>query len=115
MLVPMGAGNGRLLAVPDTVLDSVGGHIRLAFSCDNECFAHTTAEDTILDFPPNVPDGVTLSGVFKITQGATPRAMAFGAGYVFPNGFYTLTATGGAFNLISYAVINSTTIHCWMS
>jgi hypothetical protein len=98
----------------DAVLTSTAGHVAVDFAYEN--FSHATAENTILDFPSNMPaDGQTQSGVIKITQGATPRAMAFAAGYVFPNGFYTLTATGGAFNLISYAVINSTTIHCWMS
>jgi hypothetical protein len=101
-------------AVADTVLTSTTAHIAVDFAFD--MFSHTTTEDTTLDNPTNMPSsGYTKSGMFKITQGVTPRAMAFASYYVFPDGFYSLTQTGGAFNMITYVVISPTVIYCWMS
>jgi hypothetical protein len=97
----------------DVALTSTAGHIAIDFAY--ESFYHTTTEDTILDFPTNLPSSnQTQSCVFKITQGATPRAMAFASGYTFLDGYYSLTQTGGAINTITMLVVSPSLIYCWM-
>ena len=76
-------------------------------------FTHTTTENTTLTFPTNVPTE-EQSFIIIITQGNIPRSMAFALGWVFPDGFYSLTQSAGAINLITGVVINSSTIYAWM-
>jgi hypothetical protein len=97
----------------DTVLTSSGNNISIDFNYEN--FSYTTVENTTLNFPINMPsNGQTQSGVIKITQGSTPRTLAFASGWTFPDGFNTITQSGNAFNLISYVVISNTLIYAWM-
>ena len=97
----------------DTVLTSSANNIAIDFNYEN--FSYITVENSTLAFPSNMPsNGQTQSGVIKITQGSTPRTLAFASGWTFPDGFNTITQSGNAFNLISYVVISNTLIYAWM-
>ena len=72
-------------------------------------FNHTTTENTTLANPSNVVAG--QSGIITITQGATPRSMAFGSYWKFPGGAApSLTSTASAVDILAYYVESSTRI-----
>lgn len=72
-------------------------------------FTHTTTENTTLANPTNLVAG--QSGAIIITQGATPRTMAFGSYWKFAGGTApTLTATASAVDVLAYYVESSTRI-----
>ena len=69
----------------------------------NNNFAHTTTENTTLSAPSN-PVAGQMSQIY-ITQGATPRLLAYNTFYKFPGGTIpTLTATASAVDLLVLTV-----------
>jgi hypothetical protein len=100
---------------PDVLLTSSGGHV--AVDATYSCFALTMTENTILDFPVNGPaDGYTQDIIIKVINGAaaTAYSLAFGAGWSFVDGFYTITATAQARNTIRGTFITSAIINAYM-
>ena len=89
-------------------LTSTSASIATDFALGNN-FSHTTTENTTLANPSNVVAG--QSGIITITQGATPRSMAFGSYWKFPGGAApSLTSTASAVDILAYYVESSTRI-----
>lgn len=89
-------------------LTSSTNSIASDFSLANN-FTHTTTENTTLANPSNLVAG--QSGVIVITQGATPRTLAYGSYWKFSAGTVpSLTATGSAVDVLAYYVESSTRI-----
>ena len=89
-------------------LTSTSASIAIDLSLGNN-FSHTTTENTTLANPSNVVAG--QSGIITITQGATPRSMAFGSYWKFPGGTApSLTSTVSAVDVLAYYVESSTRI-----
>ena len=100
---------------PDVVLTSSAGHV--AVDATYSCFALTLTENTILDYPTNTPaDGYTQDIIIKIINGAaaTAYSWAFGSGWNFVDGFYTITATAQARNTVRGTFITSAIINAYM-
>lgn len=90
------------------VLTSSSASIALNATLANN-FTHTTTENTTLANPTNLVAG--QHGSIIITQGATPRTMAFGTSWKFAGGAApTLTATASAVDVLTYYVVSSTFI-----
>jgi hypothetical protein len=99
---------GQIGAV--TPLTSSGASIAINLATNNN-FSHTTTENTTLAAPSSPVAG--QSGVITITQGATPRTMAFNTFYKFAGGTVpTLTATASAVDVFVYNVESSTRATC---
>ena len=89
-------------------LTSSSASIASDFSAANN-FTHTTTENTTLANPSNLVAG--QSGVIVITQGGTPRTMAFGSNWKFPGGAVpSLTATASAVDVLVYYVESASRI-----
>ena len=89
-------------------LTSTSNSIASDFSLGNN-FTHTTTETSTLANPTNLVAG--QSGVIVITQGATPRTLAYGSYWKFSAGTVpSLTATGAAVDVLAYYVESSTRI-----
>lgn len=89
-------------------LTSTSASIATDMSLGNN-FSHTTTENTTLANPTNM--GAGQSGIITITQGATPRTMAFGSYWKFPGGTApSLTSTASAVDILAYFVESSTRI-----
>ena len=89
-------------------LTSTTNSIASDFSLGNN-FTHTTTENSTLANPSNLVAG--QSGVIVITQGATPRTLAYGSYWKFSAGTVpSLTATGAAVDVLAYYVESSTRI-----
>lgn len=89
-------------------LTSTTNSIASDFSLGNN-FTHTTTENSTLANPTNLVAG--QSGVIVITQGATPRTLAYGSYWKFSAGTVpSLTATGAAVDVLAYYVESSTRI-----
>jgi hypothetical protein len=102
-LIVQKASNGAL-----TALTSSAGSIAVDLNLANN-FTHTTTENTTLANPTNMTAG--QYGVIVITQGATPRTMAFGSYWDFSNGGVpSLTATASAVDVIAFYVASTTKI-----
>lgn len=72
-------------------------------------WTHSTTENTTLANPTNLVAG--QHGSIVITQGATPRTMAFGSYWKFAGGSVpSLTATASAVDVLTYYVIDATHI-----
>ena len=88
-----------------TALTSTSNSIAVNLAVNNN-FSHTTTENTTLASPSNPVAG--QSGVITITQGATPRTLAYNSFWKFAGGTVpTLTATGGAVDVLTYYVESS--------
>jgi hypothetical protein len=97
------AANGATAA-----LTSSGASIAINMNTANN-FTHTTTENTTLANPSNMTAG--QYGSIVITQGATPRTMAFGSYWKFSNGAApSLTATASAVDVLTYYVESTTRI-----
>ena len=97
------ASNGALVALTSSAA-SIAVNLNLANN-----FTHTTTENTTLANPTNMTPG--QYGVIVITQGATPRTMAFGSYWDFSNGGVpSLTATASAVDVLAFYVASSTKI-----
>jgi len=93
-----------------TALTSSGASIaiNLATNCN---FSYTTVENSTLAAPSNPVAG--QSGVITITQGATPRTLAYNTFYKFAGGTVpTLTATASAVDTFAYYVESATRATC---
>jgi VCBS repeat-containing protein len=102
-LIVQKASNGAL-----TALTSSAGSIAVNLNLGNN-FTHTTTENTTLANPTNMTAG--QYGVIVITQGATPRTMAFGSYWDFQNGTVpALTPTASAVDVIAFYVASATKI-----
>ena len=89
-------------------LTSTSAAIAIDLSASNN-FTHTTTENSTLSNPSNVVAG--QSGFIIVTQGATPRTLAFASQYKFVGGTApTLTASASAVDVFGYYVISSTQI-----
>jgi hypothetical protein len=89
-------------------LTSSAASIAVNFNLANN-FTHTTTENTTLANPTNMTAG--QYGVIVITQGATPRTMAFGSYWKFSAGTTpSLTATASAVDVLAYYVESATRI-----
>ncbi len=85
-----------------SALTSTSNSIAVDLAVNNN-FSHTTTENTTLASPSNPVAG--QSGVITITQGATPRTLAYNSFWKFAGGVVpTLTATGGAVDVLTYYV-----------
>ena len=99
---------GQIGAV--TVLTSSAASIAINLATNNN-FSHTTTENTTLAAPSNAVAG--QSGVITITQGATPRTLAYSTFYKFAGGIVpTLTATASAVDVFVYNVESSSRATC---
>ena len=99
---------GQIGAV--TSLTSSGASIAINLATNNN-FSHTTTENTTLAAPSNPVAG--QSGVITITQGATPRTLAYNTFYKFSNGVVpTLTASASAVDVLVYNVESATRATC---
>jgi len=97
------ASNGALVALTSSS-NSIAVNLNLANN-----FTHTTTENTTLANPSNMTAG--QYGVIVVTQGATPRTMAFGSFWDFSNGGVpSLTATASAVDVLAFYVASSTKI-----
>tara|TARA_R110000803_G_scaffold14711_5_gene40886 strand:+ start:1456 stop:2874 length:1419 start_codon:yes stop_codon:yes gene_type:complete len=89
-----------------TALTSTSNAIAVDLAINNN-FSHTTTENTTLSLPSNPVAG--QSGVITITQGATPRTLAYNTFWKFAGGIVpTLTATGGAVDVLAYSIESAT-------
>jgi len=96
-----------------TALTSTAATIAVDLALNND-FSHTTTENTTLAAPTNVV--VSQKGKFVITQGATPRTLAFNAFYKFANGIVpALTPAIGAVDVLYYDVCSPTWALCSLS
>ena len=101
-----------------TALTSSGASIAINLATNNN-FSHTLTENTTLANPSNVVAG--QSGSIAFTQHASsPKTLAYGSNWVFAaleNGGAdpALTATNSALDVLSYYVVNSTTILAHLS
>jgi hypothetical protein len=78
---------------------------------DSNNFSHTTTENTTLASPSNPVAG--QSGVITITQGATPRTLAYNSFWKFPSGAVpALTASAGAVDVFTYYVNSASFATC---
>jgi hypothetical protein len=99
---------GQIGAV--TALTSTAGSMAINLATNNN-FSHTTTENTTLAAPSNPVAG--QSGVITITQGATPRTLAYNTFYKFPGGLVpTLTASASAVDVFVYNVESATRATC---
>ncbi len=97
------SSNGALTALTSSAA-SIAVNLNLANN-----FTHTTTENTTLANPTNMTAG--QYGVIVITQGATPRTMAFGSYWKFAGGTApSLTATASAVDVLAYYVESATRI-----
>lgn len=102
-LIVQKSSNGAL-----TSLTSSAASIAVNLNLANN-FTHTTTENTTLANPTNMTAG--QYGVIVITQGATPRTMAFGSYWKFAAGTVpSLTATASAVDVLAYYVESATRI-----
>ena len=93
-----------------TALTSSSASIAINLAANNN-FSYTTVENSTLAAPSNAVAG--QSGVITITQGATPRLLAYNAFYKFPGGTVpTLTATGSAVDTLAYYVESASRATC---
>ena len=100
-----GAQIGSVTALTSTAASIA---INLATNCN---FSHTTTENTTLAAPSNPVAG--QSGIIVITQGATPRTLAYNTFYKFAGGTVpVLTATAGAVDTFVYYVESATRATC---
>ena len=99
---------GQRGAVTALTSSSASIAINLADNCN---FSYTTAENSTLAAPSNPVAG--QSGVIVITQGATPRLLAYNTFYKFAGGTVpTLTATASAVDTFAYYVESATRATC---
>lgn len=102
-LIVQKSSNGALTALTSSAA-SIAVNLNLANN-----FTHTTTENTTLANPTNMTAG--QYGVIVITQGATPRTMAFGSYWKFAAGTVpSLTATASAVDVLAYYVESATRI-----
>ena len=93
-----------------TALTSSGASIAINLATNNN-FSYTTSESSTLAAPSNPVAG--QSGVITITQGATPRTLAYNTFWKFPGGTVpTLTATAGAVDVFAYSVESGSRCTC---
>ena len=99
---------GQRGAVTALTSSSASIAINLADNCN---FSYTTVENSTLAAPSNPVAG--QSGVIVITQGATPRLLAYNTFYKFAGGTVpTLTATASAVDTFAYYVESATRATC---
>ena len=97
------ASNGAIASLTSSSA-SIAVNLNLANN-----FTHTTTENTTLANPSNMTAG--QYGVIVITQGATPRTMAFGSNWKFSGGTApTLTPTASAVDVLAYYVESASRI-----
>ena len=102
-LIVQKSSNGALTALTSSAA-SIAVNLNLANN-----FTHTTTESTTLANPTNMTAG--QYGTIVITQGATPRTMAFGSYWKFAGGTApSLTATASAVDVLAYYVESATRI-----
>ena len=102
-LIVQKSSNGALTALTSSAA-SIAVNLNLANN-----FTHTTTENTTLANPTNMTAG--QYGVIVITQGATPRTMAFGSNWKFSGGSApSLTATASAVDVLAYYVESASRI-----
>jgi hypothetical protein len=93
-----------------TALTSTAASIAINLATNNN-FSHATTENTTLAAPSNAVAG--QSGFITITQGATPRTLAYNTFYKFAGGTIpTLTATASATDVLAYYVAASNFATC---
>jgi hypothetical protein len=86
---------------------NAGGTTAVDLSAGLNFTVTTASGDSTLGAPTNSKTG--QSGFIYITQGATPRTLAYNSAWVFAGGTDpALTASGGAKDLLFYQVISST-------
>lgn len=91
-------------------LTSSSGSVAVDFSTHSN-FAYTTAENSTLAAPSGGTAGQT--GTIVVTQGATPRTLAYASAYKWPGGVVpVLTASAGAVDVISYYFADATHVYC---
>ena len=89
-----------------TALTSTAAAIDVNLAVNNN-FSHGTTENTTLASPSNPVAG--QSGVITITQGPTPRTLAYNTFWKFSGGTVPiLTATAGAVDVFIYSVDSAT-------
>jgi hypothetical protein len=89
-----------------TAITSTSNSIAVDLATNNN-FSHTTTENTILSSPSNPVAGQT--GVLTITQGVTPRTLAYNTFWKFSGGVVPLlTAAAGAVDVFIYSVDSDT-------
>ena len=99
---------GQIGAV--TALTSSAASIAINLATNNN-FSHTTTENTTLAAPSNPVAG--QSGVITITQGATPRTLAYNTFYKFAGGVVpSLTSTASAVDVFVYNVESASRATC---
>lgn len=85
------------------------GTVTLDLAQRNNWEGNSLTGDIVLANPSSMPVG--QSGVFRIVNGATPRAIAYGSYFKGTNGVLpSLTSAGGAVDLIGYFVESATRI-----
>lgn len=93
-----------------TVLTSSAASIAINLNNANN-FTHTTTENTTLAAPSNPTAG--QSGCIVITQGATPRTLAYNSFWKFPGGTVpSLTASASAVDVLVYYVESASRATC---
>ena len=93
-----------------TALTSSGSSIAINLATNNN-FSYTTVENSTLAAPSNPVAG--QSGAITITQGATPRTLAYNSFYKFAGGTIpALSTTAGAVDLLVYYVESSSRATC---
>ena len=93
-----------------TSLTSTAASVAINLATSNN-FSHTTTENTTLAAPSNPVAG--QSGVIVITQGATPRLLAYNTFWKFAGGTIpTLTTVAGAVDILAYYVESATRATC---
>lgn len=93
-----------------TALTSSSASVAINLATNNN-FSYTTVENSTLAAPSNPVAG--QSGIIVITQGATPRLLAYNSFYKFAGGTVpTLTATASAVDTFAYYVESATRATC---
>jgi hypothetical protein len=93
-----------------TALTSSSASIAINLATNNN-FSYTTSENSTLAAPSNPTAG--QSGIITITQGATPRTLAYNTFYKFAGGTVpTLTTTASAVDVFAYYVTSSSAATC---
>lgn len=93
-----------------TALTSSSASIAINLATNNN-FSYTTSENSTLAAPSNPTAG--QSGIITITQGGTPRTLAYNTFYKFAGGTVpTLTVTAGAVDVFAYYVTSSSAATC---
>ena len=93
-----------------TTLTSSSGSVAINLATNNN-FSYTTVESSTLAAPSNPVAG--QSGAITITQGATPRTLAYNTFYKFVGGTVpALSTTAGAVDLFVYYVESSSRATC---